>query len=155
MRADVCDMQTLKEAGDFALPAWISVVRVYHKLARRLERMLDEHGLVLPHFEILVKLSMGEGITQQELASRLLVTKGNICTLIDRLESNGWVERREHPEDRRANRLFITPKGRKLLDAAFPQHLKIVREAMGILSANQQKTVHEALDRIDQALCLD
>src|SRR5258706_8331177 len=107
-----CNIAELAAAGDYALPAWVSIVRVYNKLVRRLERMLDVHGLCLAHFEILVKLSMAEGISQQDLASRLLVTKGNVCTLLDRMESNQWVERRAHPEDRRANRLFLTQKGR-------------------------------------------
>jgi MarR family transcriptional regulator, organic hydroperoxide resistance regulator len=138
-----------------ALAAWFSVVRVYHKVVRRLERKLDQHGLALAHFEMLVKLSMAEGMTQQELAARLLVTKGNVCVLLDRMESNGWVERREHPEDRRANRLFLTRQGKKLLDEAMPEHLKLIRETMSAMSGSQQKSVHEALDRVDQSVELE
>lgn len=152
MKQDACKIEALRQAGDFSLAAWFSVVRVYHKLVRRLERILDTHGLCLPHFEMLVKLSMAEGISQQELAERLLVTKGNVCALLDRMESSGWVERRAHPDDRRANRLFLTRQGKKLLDDALPEHLKLIRETMGVLSAPQQKAVHEALDRIDQSM---
>ena len=137
------------------LAAWFSIVRVYHKVVRKLERRLDEHDLALAHFEMLVKLSMAEGMTQQELAARLLVTKGNVCVLLDRMESNGWVERREHPEDKRANRLFLTKQGRKLLDQVLPEHLKLIRETMSAMSTTQQKSVHEALDRVDQSTELE
>ena len=54
------------------------------------------------------------GITQQELAERLLVTKANVVGLIDRVSPAGWVERRADPEDRRVNRLYLTNAGRKL-----------------------------------------
>jgi DNA-binding MarR family transcriptional regulator len=137
------------------LAAWFSIVRVYHKVVRKLERRLDEHGLALAHFEMLVKLSMAEGMTQQELAARLLVTKGNVCVLLDRLESNGWVERREHPEDRRANKLFLTKQGRKLLDEVLPEHMKLIKETLSVMSISQQKAVHEALDRVDQSVELE
>src|SRR5258708_5193073 len=138
-----------------SLAAWFSIVRVYHKVVRKLERRLDQHSLALAHFEMLVKLSMAEGMTQQELAARLLVTKGNVCVLLDRMESNGWVARREHPEDRRANRLFLTRQGKKLLDDVLPEHLKLIREMMSVMSSPEQKAVHEALDRIDQSMALE
>lgn len=141
--------------GEPPLAAWFSIVRVYHKVVRKLERRLDGHGLALAHFEMLVKLSMAEGMTQQELAARLLVTKGNVCVLLDRMESNGWVERREHPEDKRANRLFLTKQGRKLLDEALPEHLKLIKETLSVMSASQQKAVHDALDRVDQSIELE
>ena len=59
--------------------------------------VVGAHGMTLPQFDVLATLWHGEGITQQELASRLLVTKGNVVGLIDRLCTAGLVERRADP----------------------------------------------------------
>ena len=56
-------------------------------MERRLEQALDGHGLSIAQFDILATLGFRQGITQQELAERLLVTKGNICGMIDRMEA--------------------------------------------------------------------
>ena len=86
-------------------------LRVHNRLERRMGETLGVHGLTMPQFDVLATLWHGEGITQQELAERLLVTKGNVVGLIDRISSAGWVERRADPEDRRANRLYLTEAG--------------------------------------------
>ena len=85
---------------------------------RDLTEVLADHGVTLPQFDVLATLWHGEGITQQELAERLLVTKGNVVGLIDRLCGAGLIERRDDPADRRANRLHLTKAGRKRLAAA-------------------------------------
>ena len=51
-------------------------------------------GVSIPQCDVLTTLSEEEGVSQQELAKRLYVTKGNISGLLDRLESAGLVERR-------------------------------------------------------------
>ena len=72
---------------------------------------LAAHGMTLAQYDVLMTLCHGNGITQQELAERLLVTKANVVGLIDRVSAAGWVERRPDPEDRRVNRLYLTEAG--------------------------------------------
>src|ERR1700761_241551 len=89
--------------------AFKQLMITFLKLQRQLEEMLEPHGLVLSQFEALAKIGIKPGMIQQELVKHLLVTKGNVGALIDRLESMGWVIRRADPQDRRANRLYLTP----------------------------------------------
>ena len=63
---------------------------------------------------MLTTLTEREGLSQQELAARLYVTKGNISGLIDRLVANGLVERRALAGDRRSHAIHLTPAGREL-----------------------------------------
>ena len=93
----------------------MQLVRAYQLIMRRLEQALDCHGLSLPQFEVLAHLHFDGAITQNELAHRLLVTKGNVCGLIDRMEAAGLVERTADPADRRANRLRLTLRGTSVL----------------------------------------
>ncbi len=127
-------------------------LRVHNRLERRMGEALGVHGLTMPQFDVLATLWHGEGITQQELAERLLVTKGNVVGLIDRVSSAGWVERRADPEDRRANRLYLTDAGRKLLAEAWPSQTVLTQKVFGALSEAELQTMHAMLVRLEDAI---
>ena len=57
----------------------------------------------------------GEGMMQTELANVMNVGKVTLGGLIDRLEESGYVERKPDPVDRRAKRIHLSQKGRKLV----------------------------------------
>lgn len=131
---------------------WVTFARVYTRLERRQSQALAAHGLSLPQFDVLATLWHGEGITQQELAERLLVTKGNVVGLIDRVSAAGWVERRPDPEDRRANRLYLTDAGRQLVCQALPCQAADVRKAFGRLGEDDLRRMHQLLELLDAGL---
>jgi hypothetical protein len=79
---------------DDAVLAWRQLAVTFLKLQRVVEDMLAPHGLVLSQFEALAKIAKKPGMIQQELVAVLLVTKGNVGALLDRLESIELVERR-------------------------------------------------------------
>ena len=97
--------------------SWLRLVRVEQKVARVLAEDLRRRGLNMAQFDTLAHVGAAEGLTQQELADALLVTKGNVCQVLDRMERRGLVLRR--PEGR-ANRLFLTDEGRKLFEETIP-----------------------------------
>jgi DNA-binding MarR family transcriptional regulator len=136
---------------ELAVRTWIQLVRTFNRMERRLEQVLERHDLSIPQFDILATLGFEQGITQQELAERLLVTKGNICGMIDRMEANGWVERRPDPLDRRANRLFLTRRGKTRLGRTTPDEQALVKEIMGALKPAELQTLYQLLDRLDEA----
>lgn len=111
---------------ELRLRAWVQLTRTFLNMQRRLMMLLAQAEVTLPQFDVLATLRFSEGVTQQELAERLLVTKGNICGILDRLEEIAWVERRRDVKDRRANRLHLTPIGRRQIDALLPQHDRMV-----------------------------
>jgi MarR family transcriptional regulator, organic hydroperoxide resistance regulator len=128
-----------------------TLLRFHNRLERRMGEALGVHGLTLPQFDVLATLWHGEGITQQELAERLLVSKGNVVGLIDRVGAAGWVERRPDPEDRRANRLYLTEAGRRILDQAWPGQVAQGRKIFGTLTEGELRLMHELLERLEQA----
>ena len=128
-----------------------TLLRFHNRLERRMAEGLGAHGLTLPQFDVLATLWHGEGITQQELAERLLVTKGNVVGLIDRVSAAGWVERRPDAEDRRANRLYLTDTGRKLLAEAWPCQIALSRKILGTLTQGELRLMHELLERLENA----
>ena len=142
-------LSVVLQPQELELRTWIQMVRTLGRMERALEQALSVHGLSLPQFDVLATLAMGEGISQQELAERLLVTKGNVCGLLGRIESAGWIERRPDDKDRRANRLFLTSSGRDLLAKAIPAHKAILSRAMAALQPPEIQTLHQLLDRLE------
>jgi DNA-binding MarR family transcriptional regulator len=57
-----------------------------------------------------------EGRSQQDVARAIGLPASRIVALVDRLEGQGWLERRTSPKDRRTRALHLTAKGRAALD---------------------------------------
>ena len=143
-------LPVLLHPDELEVRTWVQLVRTTVRLERRLEQALDVHGLSIAQFDILATLGLAQGITQQELAERLLVTKGNICGMIDRMEANGWVERRPDPGDRRVNRLFLTRRGKHRLAQAMPSQQELAQKILGALTPPELQTLHDLLHRLDE-----
>jgi DNA-binding MarR family transcriptional regulator len=127
-------------------------MRIHQKIDRRASEQLEEYGLTLAQFEVLAKLSAGEGISQQALAERLFVTKGNVCGLLDRMAAKGLVQRHADPDDRRANLLYLTDAGKELAQQIVPLHEALIVEQMGVLNADEQRFLQMLLRRLDRSL---
>ena len=136
-------------ADDPALQAWRQMAITFIKLQRRLEQMLAPHGLALSQFEALAKLGVRPGLIQQDLSQALLLTKGNIGALVDRLEGMALLERRPDADDKRVNRLYLTPGGKRLVGQLFGEHLALVRDMMNPLSPAQQGQMRALLQLIE------
>ena len=91
-----------------------------HEIARLLRKDFDQRakdlGLTQVQWRAMVYLSRNEGLKQVELAEILEIQPISLARLVDRLAASGWVERRADPDDRRAQRLFLTPEAKPLLE---------------------------------------
>jgi DNA-binding MarR family transcriptional regulator len=132
-----------------AVLAWMRLARVYQKVNRDTVVLLRQFGLSLAQFDVLAKVGAAEGMTQQELADALLVTKGNICQILDRMESAGWVVRQP---DGRANRVSLTAVGRELFNRAVPAVENLVTGELGALTPEAQRQLLDQLRKLDRSL---
>ena len=79
------------------------------------DRRVRKLGITRSQWLVLVRLHRRPGASQSELAEMLEIERPSAGRLIDRLEANGWVERRTDPGDRRVNRLYLTPRAEHTL----------------------------------------
>jgi DNA-binding MarR family transcriptional regulator len=86
---------------------------------QRFEQRAGALGLTLPQCKALVHLAQREGISQSQLAESTDIEPMTLVRILDRMESDGWLERRSDPADRRARRLYLKAKGRPLVDAVW------------------------------------
>src|ERR671926_1474454 len=118
------------------LLAWMRLARVFQKVDRAASESLRCRQLSPAQVDVLAKVGSSEGISQQELANALLVTKGNVCQLLDKMEGSGLLERRP---DGRVNRLFLTEQGRRVHDEVVPRHDALLAQQFDTLTAPQQR----------------
>jgi DNA-binding MarR family transcriptional regulator len=131
-----------------ALSAWIRIARVFQKVDRASSEQLRSWGLSVAQFDVLTHVGIARGLTQQELADRLLVTKGNICQLLDRMEQNNLLERRQ---EGRANHLFLTEAGQRLFAAVVPAHEEVIVKQFAALSRPEQFQLLALVRKLDRA----
>jgi MarR family transcriptional regulator, organic hydroperoxide resistance regulator len=114
-----------------AMRVWFRLIRLYTRSRLAIANRLRAYDISVPQCDVLTTLTEKEGLSQQELASRLYVTKGNISGLIDRLAANGLVERRSFAGDRRSHAIHLTPAGRELAFQAIETQKAFVAETFG------------------------
>jgi DNA-binding MarR family transcriptional regulator len=114
-----------------AMRVWFRLIRLHTRSRVAISNRLRAYDLSVPQCDVLTTLTEKEGLSQQELASRLYVTKGNISGLVDRLVANGLVERRSFAGDRRSHAIHLTPGGRDLAALAIEAQKNFVAETFG------------------------
>lgn len=130
----------------------ILLARVVNRMKAAMADLIAPYGLNLTQFDVLMSLRAGEGITQQELSERLLLTKGNICVTLQKMEADNLVARRVDSTDERCLRLYMTDLGRQKLAQMRPEHQKSINGIFGKMSLVDQKNFYEQLCRLDQNL---
>jgi len=131
-----------------ALRAWVRMLRLSQKVQPALAETLRRLGLNPAEFDILDTLAAREGLTQQELADALLVTKGNMTYHLCRMEERGLVDRR--PEGRK-NRLYLTGESRRLLEEALPEHEALIDERFSGLSVEDRAQLADLLGKLERS----
>ena len=93
-----------------------NIMDVARMLKTYADQLARQFGISRAQWSVLVRLDRSEGLKQSELAEMLDLQPISLTRLLDRLAENGLIERRDDPNDRRANRLYLTPAARPLLE---------------------------------------
>lgn len=100
---------------------------VSQAMRREIERAIRPLGLTPQQGQCLRVLSMRPGATHSDLEHILGIEKPSVTSLVVGLEKKGWVSRRQHPEDARIKRVYLTDAG----EALTRQIIAIVEETKG------------------------
>lgn len=86
--------------------------------SRQISKYYGEHfesfGLSFPRIQILRALSRRDGQKPSALAAAIAAKASSMTALLDSLEQAALIERRRDPHDRRALRVYLTTRGRRL-----------------------------------------
>jgi MarR family transcriptional regulator, organic hydroperoxide resistance regulator len=90
----------------------VQTCKTYRALA---EKLWSGIGLHVGQDMILRQLWPADGIAQSELADRLCIQAATVTKMVQRMEQTKLIERRGDPEDQRVSRVYLTDRGRALL----------------------------------------
>ncbi len=109
-----------ESGGVPAMHAVTSLMRAQQLVIARLDSLLKPHDLTFARYEALVLLTFSSrgSLPLGKMGERLQVHPTSITSIIQRLDAQGLVVRRRHPDDGRAVLAEITPEGRTLVEAA-------------------------------------
>ena len=134
---------------DVSVRAWLRLARVFQKMEQASLEDIRREGLSMGQFDVLAQVGAAEGSTQQQVADALLVTKSNVCQLLDRMERAGLVRRQQHG---RTNHLYLTEEGKRLYDRVIPSHERKIAELFSALTPDEQVQLLGLLRKLDRAL---
>ena len=139
---------------DLEMAAWRSFLEAHRRVIDVLESELrSNEDLPLAWYDVLVQLSESpsRALRMQELADAVLLSKSGLTRLVDRMETDGLVERRPCPDDRRGIEAVLTEAGMQRLRDAAPTHVAGVRSHFAdLLRPGEAAVLAQALTRISE-----
>lgn len=131
------------------------VSRLSRQIDHRLKSVFNQHGLEAWEYDLLASLRRAGPpyeLTAGQILEELMITSGAVTNRIDRLEQRGYVERRQPPGDKRFVRVRLTAAGRKVMDAALPDHLANESAILAPLSDTERRQLARLLRRLQAHL---
>lgn len=133
---------------------WIAVARACQVMGLTLARALQPLDIKPPHLDILVNLFRTPGISQQDLADKLLVGRSNLSMLLPQMERRGLLVRNGDPQDRRVLRLELTPAGTRLTEEALVIQTALIERTMKTATTEECNLIGEVMMRMINELTL-
>jgi DNA-binding MarR family transcriptional regulator len=135
-----------------AVAVWVRLLKAHGLILRGLRRR-GPGGLTLSQFDVLAQLARRpDGMRGSELTRELLVTAGNVTGLVARMARLGLVARQAEADDRRAARIRLTARGRRLAARAVPRHRGEIARLFAGLPERDLTQLRALLGRLNTSL---
>ena len=116
------------------------------------DRRVRRLGITRDQWLVLTRLHRHPGASQSELADMLEVERASAGRMIDRLETNGWVERRAQNGDRRVKRVYLTAEAERVHRRIWRVAETTVDGALAGLSTQERAQLIRLLTRVKKSL---
>jgi MarR family transcriptional regulator, transcriptional regulator for hemolysin len=120
--------------------------------SRKFEEKVRTPPLQLALCKALVVLAENQGVSQKRLAEISEIDPARLVRIVDRMEANGWAERRPLPGDRRVWTLALTENAKPVLRLIWSVISEIYVEALRGLSADEIRTMVKVLESVHSNL---
>lgn len=131
---------------------WIAVVRAERAVVRELSKALAPLDLKIGQLDVLMNLYRHPGLSQHDLARRLLVGRSNVTMLLPQLEAQGLLRRETDERDKRVMRLSLTRDGEARLIEAMEIYTALLDRVMAQSTPEQCERLGDQMRRISDAL---
>lgn len=127
---------------------WLRMTRFTHQSNLLSNDFLKQFNLTTAQFDVLIQIATHGPLRQGELAEKVTVTQGGISRMLKRLESEGWIERKQ---DWKTKTISLTIKGQQKLEEAFDAQLAFQTSFFeNSLTAAEQKTLLRLVSKVQK-----
>ena len=134
---------------------WIALVRAEKAVVRELTRSLATLDLKIGQLDVMMNIYRHPGMSQHDVARKLLVGRSNITMLLPQLEKQGLIRREGDKKDKRVMRLFLTEDGEARLMEALKVYTALIDRVMAQSTPAQCDAMGEQMRRIEEMLSGD
>ncbi|MDP3896384.1 MAG: MarR family transcriptional regulator [Mesorhizobium sp.] len=131
---------------------WIAVVQAEKAIVRALTKALQPFDLKIGQLDVLMNLYRHPGMSQHDVARKLLVGRSNITMLLPQLERQGLLRREGDAKDKRVLRLYLTEDGEDVLLKALKVYTELIDTVMANSSPAQCDALGDQMRRISEML---
>lgn len=117
-------------------------------IMREFEHRLRPLDFGMAYLPVVMALRESGELTQKELAEHAQVEQPTMAALLARMERDGLILRKPHPQDKRSSRISLSAKAKASLPDAMTQLLEGADRATSGLSQREQATLIELLQRV-------
>ncbi|MBY0099728.1 MarR family winged helix-turn-helix transcriptional regulator [Mesobacillus maritimus] len=128
------------------------ILREIGMIARALDSISNiefkEYDLTKGQYLYLVRICEHPGIIQEKVAELIKVDRTTASRAIRKLESNGFIEKKDDDHNRKIKKLFPTEKGKKVYPFIIKEHEYSNRVALAGFTENEQEIIQTLLQRV-------
>jgi len=139
---DLVEMQQAK------LSLGYQIRYAYRAFVKALAEELGPHRVTTSQWSALRVLWQNEGLSQVQLAQRMMVEKASLTPVLAAMEAGGLITRSRNPDDKRKISISLTVAGRRLKEKVLPLGARINKRATRGLSAAESDQLLALLDKV-------
>lgn len=134
-----------KQEKRLGILLWFRLSRFYNQSIRETNSHLKKWDITAAQFDVLAQVGAAGRISQQDLADKLVVTKGNIAQIIQKVEELGWITREQ---DWKTKYVSLTAEGKALFDDVVPMQEQFQAAQFNNLNPSEQKQLLDLLKKL-------
>lgn len=139
------------QKADKSMSTWMQLLKTYSKIRSKELSYISSFDITMNQFEVLEVLYHRGDLNIGAITKLILSTPGNVTVVVRNLKRDGYVEAYPDPKDKRASILSITPKGKELIEALFPNHAKNFEAYFEVLDDEETETLFRLLRKLQKA----
>ena len=143
---ELAKLQSLFKQNE--VTSWRALVITYRMIFATLESKLQKKGCTVSRLQVLIALHFEGPMVPVRLANRMMVTRGNISTLLRRMQDEGLIAPTDEKGTSSRPAFKLTAKGTKLLLDIYPDHASNICELMPALDADTLNVLLEIQQKI-------
>ncbi|SFL60110.1 DNA-binding transcriptional regulator, MarR family [Paenibacillus sp. 1_12] len=124
---------------------WFRLSRFYNQSIRETNQYLKKWEMTAAQFDVLAQVGAAGRISQQDLADKLVVTKGNIAQIIQKVEELGWITREQ---DWKTKYVSLTAQGQAIYGDVVPMQEHFQAAQFNKLNTTEQKQLLDLLKKL-------